>query len=151
MDSQALFFLVGGQVGEAHGDDVEGVSTLGEVSAEVSGDGAGTAADGREFVVEHKDFHGAIIACGRGHGLFENRGSSQVHFSESVLEGDGEAAEAVAAASREVDGGGLWEVFGGAGDFGDLVALVEDLCEHLIVEDEVVGVFFEGDFLEQFA
>ena len=62
---------------------------------------------------------------------------------EAVGEGDAEDAHAVFGGAGEVDGGGFFEVFGGAGDFAYFEAGHEDLGDHLVVKDEVVGVVGE--------
>lgn len=48
-------------------------------------------------------------------------------------------AEAVLHAAAEVDAAGFIEVLGGAGHFGNGEAVPEDLADHLVVEDEIVG------------
>jgi len=70
---------------------------------------------------------------------------------EEVVDGDPEYAHSVFCASGEVDGRSFLEVFGGAGDFGDVEAGVNDLGEHFVVEDEIVAVGIEIDGVEYFA
>ena len=50
-----------------------------------------------------------------------------------------------------MDGGGLREIFRRAGDFPDVEIGVDDLRQHLVVEDEVVGVAHKCDFLQHLA
>jgi len=52
------------------------------------------------------------------------------------VEGGGEDAEAVGDAAAEVDGGGLGEVAGGAGDLADGGVEEDGVGEELVVEDE---------------
>ena len=81
-------------------------------------------------------------------GVQEDGGVDEAHLLEAELEGGFEDSEAVDAGAAEVDGGGLFEVLGGAGDFADAEAEVSGLGEHLVVEDEVVGEVEEGKALE---
>ena len=60
-------------------------------------------------------------------------------------------AEAVAQRSAEVDRRRLLEVGGGAAHLADLEAGQQDLREHLVVEDEVVGVLEQRQRLEHLA
>src|SRR5271154_820774 len=70
---------------------------------------------------------------------------------EGELKSGGEDAEAVFHAAAEVDGGGLLEIFRRAGNFSDAEAEMDALRQHLVVEDEVVGVFEQGKFGQDFS
>ena len=60
-------------------------------------------------------------------------------------------AETVLHAPLEIDGRRFFKIFRRAGDFSNSKAKHHGLRDHLIVEDEVVGVFENGKSLEQFA
>ena len=60
-----------------------------------------------------------------------------------------DAAQAVADAPRQVDARRLGEILRRAAHLGDRVPAPEDLREHLVVEDEVVGVLAQRQRLEQ--
>ena len=62
----------------------------------------------------------------------------EVNPVEEIAEGDRQDAQTVNHAVVELDGGGLGEIFRGAGHFGYLVPLVADLGDDLVVEHEVV-------------
>ena len=57
------------------------------------------------------------------------------------LQGCDQHAESVFHAAAEVDGGSFCEILRGTGNFADAEAEVDALGEHLVVEDEVVGIF----------
>jgi hypothetical protein len=59
-------------------------------------------------------------------------------------------AETIFHAAAEVDGGGFLEVLRGTRHFTDVKAEVDTLGEHLVIEDEVVGIFQQwkrGEYL----
>ena len=70
---------------------------------------------------------------------------------EAVVDGYAEHAESVLNTAFEIDAGGVVEVFGGAGDLGDVEAGHEDLGEHFVVENEIVVVFVVMYFFQYFA
>src|SRR6202140_3503 len=74
--------------------------------------------------------------------------------SESLqrkLQGCTQYAESVFHAAAKVDGRGLLEILCGTGDFTDAETEVHALGQHLIVEDEVVGIFQQRQVGEHFA
>ena len=64
---------------------------------------------------------------------------------QEIADGDLQDAQPVDGAVLDVDGGGLLEIFRRAGDLGDLVALVADLGDNLVVEDEIIRQHVEVD------
>ena len=67
------------------------------------------------------------------------------------LDRGGEHIKAVFHASAEIDRRGFLEILGRTGNFTDLKSKVHALREHLVVEDEVVGVLEQGQFSQDFA
>jgi len=70
---------------------------------------------------------------------------------QTELERGAQYAETVAAAATEIDGRGLRKIFGRAGDFADIVVGIDDLRQHLVVEDKVVRVTHKRDAFEDLA
>ena len=58
--------------------------------------------------------------------------------------------KAIFDAALEVDRGSFFEIFRRAGDLADLEVEHDGLGDHLVVEDEIVGVFEQGEGLQQF-
>src|ERR1700728_2174006 len=75
----------------------------------------------------------------------------QADSLQGKLQGCGQHAETVLHAAAKVDGRSLFEILRGAGDFADAEAEVHALGQHLVVEDEVVGVFQQRQFGEYLA
>src|SRR5580700_8518125 len=71
----------------------------------------------------------------------EDAEAAQSPFLQGKLQCGRENAETVNDAAPEVDRRRLFEILGRARDFADAVAEVDTLRQHLIVEDEVVGIF----------
>lgn len=69
-------------------------------------------------------------------------------FLEAELHGGAQNPETIFTASAEVDRGGFREIFRRAGDLPDVETSVDDLRQHLVVEDEIVGVVHEGHLLQ---
>src|SRR5579872_1473076 len=68
---------------------------------------------------------------------------SKIHdaeFLQSELQSCCEHAETVLHAAPEIDGRGIFKILGRARDFTDAEAEVNALCEHLVVEDEIIGI-----------
>src|SRR5277367_4091570 len=65
--------------------------------------------------------------------------------------GCGKHAKAILHAAPKVDGRGFLKVAGGAGDLADAEAKHDGLGDHLIIEDEVIGVFEQRESLEYIA
>jgi len=59
--------------------------------------------------------------------------------------------ETIDGTAPEIDRRGVREILGGTAQFPDVVAEPGDLGEHLVVEDEVVGVLFLGEIFQYFA
>src|ERR1700676_4842496 len=76
---------------------------------------------------------------------------SQADSLQGKLQGCGQDAEAILHATAKVDGRGLFEILCGTGDFANAEAEVHALGQHLIVEDEVVGIFQQRQVGEHFA
>src|ERR1700730_10979527 len=70
---------------------------------------------------------------------------------QGELKRGSEHAEAIHNAAAEVNGRCLFEVLRGTRDFSDAEAEMYALGEHLIVEDEVVGVFEQWQFRKDLA
>jgi len=51
----------------------------------------------------------------------------------------------------KINRGGLGKIFGWAGDLTNLEALIDDLCEHLIIEDKVIRVVLKIKRLQKIA
>src|SRR5579859_2991864 len=81
----------------------------------------------------------------------EARQMDQAEPLQDKLHRRGQHAESVLHAAPEVDGRSLFEIFCGARDFANTETEMHALCEHLIVEDEVVGVFEERQFRQNLA
>ena len=77
--------------------------------------------------------------------LFVSIELGQARPLQEVVEGHPQYAKAIPHTSSEIDGGSLFEVFRRAGYLGDVVAAIDDLGEHFIVEDEIVGIEVEAD------
>src|ERR1700741_17879 len=60
----------------------------------------------------------------------------------------GEDAESILSASTEIDRGSFLKILCWARDFADAIAEHYSLSKHLVIEDEVVGVFEQGEALE---
>ena len=60
-------------------------------------------------------------------------------------------AQTILGTALKIDGGGFLEVFGGAGHLGNVVPLVDDLGEHLVVEDEIIRIAIVVDALQDLA
>ena len=67
---------------------------------------------------------------------------------QPIAEGGVNDSKPVLHAAAEIDGGGLRKVLRGTGDFGHLEAGIENLRQHLVVKDEVVGVGVVVDGLQ---
>ena len=76
---------------------------------------------------------------------------NQPQLGEAEFQAGAEAAETVFATAAEVDRRGLSEILRGAAYFANREPVPEDLREHLVVEHEIVGVWGEVNFLQQFA
>ena len=59
---------------------------------------------------------------------------------QAVADGGVHYPESVFYAASEVDGGCLWKILRGAGDFGHLEAGIENLRQHLVVKDEIIRI-----------
>ena len=69
---------------------------------------------------------------------------SKVHQTHSLkyqFQGSRDDSEAVLDGAWKVDGGGFREIFGGAGDLAHAIPEEDALGQHLVVKNEVVGVF----------
>src|SRR5207302_1960390 len=95
----------------------------------------------------------AISADGRGGELAplgrEARAAQQTPARGAILQCGGEDAEAVLHAAAEIDRRRLGEVARRAGDLADLESEPDRLRQHLVVEDEVVGVLLQRKRLEE--
>src|SRR5208282_4573748 len=80
------------------------------------------------------------------YGVADNAGAL-----EGELQSGCEHSEAILHAAAEIDGGGLLEILGGAGNFADAEAEIDALGEHLVVEDEIVAILPQGQAGEYFA
>jgi len=76
-------------------------------------------------------------------------GSEDPRRRQPELQGRPQHPEPVLHASKKPDGRGLFEVPSRAGDLPDLEAEPESLCEHLVVEDEVVRVLLQRKCLQE--
>src|ERR1019366_3132550 len=63
---------------------------------------------------------------------------------ERKLKRGTEHPQSVLHAAPEIDGGGFLEILGGAGNFADAEPEVNALGEHLVVKNEIVAIFSEG-------
>src|SRR5690606_6664642 len=79
----------------------------------------------------------------------ETRGSSESELGETEGGGGGETAETVTHAAAKVYRGRLGEILRRTTDLRHDVAVPDHLCEHLVVEDEVVGIFPPRDAFQQ--
>src|SRR5207248_319040 len=79
----------------------------------------------------------------------ENVRRHPLHVRQPVIHGRGQTAEAVANAAAKADRGGLGKVTRGATDLSDGVAEPENLGQHLVVKNEIIGVGFQGQSLQQ--
>src|SRR5580698_929060 len=70
---------------------------------------------------------------------------------QGELQGRREHAETILHAAAEVDGRSLFEVLRGTRNFSNAEAEVYALGEYLIVENEVIGIFEQGQFGENLA
>ena len=75
----------------------------------------------------------------------------EAQFAETMYNRDLENAQSIGDAAAEIDAGGFCEIAGRASDLGDLIAQVDDLGEHLVIEYEVFGIDVEVDALEDLA
>ena len=75
--------------------------------------------------------------------------TTQSQFPKAILQADPQAAEAVFAASQEINRRCFGEIFCRAANFGYFVSCPENLGEHLIVEDEIVRVFLERELFKK--
>jgi hypothetical protein len=73
------------------------------------------------------------------------------YFLKRMFKRGSQNSEAIFHAASKVDGGGAFEVFGWAGDLCNVVTVEKDLGEHLVVEDEIVGISVVVDVFEHFA
>src|SRR6266702_2695629 len=71
----------------------------------------------------------------------EARHMNQADPLQRKLQGRRQHAKTVLHTAAKVDGRGFFEILRGAGNFSNAEAEVHALSQHLIVEDEVVGVF----------
>ena len=76
---------------------------------------------------------------------------NHANLLKSKLQRGGEHPETVLHATPKVDGRGFFEILGGTGNFSDAKAEVNALRQHLIIEDEVVGIFEQRKIGENFA
>jgi hypothetical protein len=63
------------------------------------------------------------------------------HFLQGKLQRGSDYFKPIFHAAMKVNGGGLLKIFGGTGNFSDAETEVDALRQHLVIEDEVVGVF----------
>src|SRR4029453_6994531 len=73
---------------------------------------------------------------------------SQPPTLERELESRTQDAEAVGDATSKVDRRRILKVFGRTGDFSDAKAEMNALREHLVIKNEVVGIFEQGQASE---
>src|SRR5208282_100582 len=74
----------------------------------------------------------------------------QTHFRQPERERRAQAPEAVFQAPAEIDRRGLREILRGAAHLANREPVPENLCEHLVVEHKVVGVFGQWQRLQDF-
>src|SRR5579884_3321515 len=78
----------------------------------------------------------------------EQRRAADAEAVKPVLADHAQRAEAVLQAAAEIDAAGFLKVADGDGDVAEAEAETHRLDQKLCVEDEIVGVFLEGDALE---
>ena len=94
---------------------------------------------------------GKMCLIGIGYSRFVHIAFHDAPFAEAVDDGDAQNAETVDHAAPEINARGFFEIAGRAGDLGDLIALIDDLRQHLIVENEIFVVTFVIDVLKDLA
>ena len=93
-----------------------------------------------------------VAACLQFPSLFAE--ARQVHESESLackLQRGSDDAKSIFHAAPEINRGRLFEVLGRTRHFADAETEVDALCQHLVVEDEVVGIFQQRQSDKDFA
>ena len=88
-----------------------------------------------------------MISFSASRNFGKQRRRNHIHFSQAVQQRHFQAPQPIGDAAEEVDGGRFVKIPGGATDFSDGVAIPDDLRQNLVVENEVVGIFFQGQFL----
>lgn len=81
-------------------------------------------------------------------GFLENLEIPQAPFLQAILDGRPKHAEAIFETAAEIDGGSIGEIFRGACHLRNFIAGIEDLCQHLVVKDKVVGVVVVVDITQ---
>ena len=111
------------------------------------------------FAVSHLHFANLLTRANRRIVLLIDLSSIRIETWEMdnahLVRGKADArdknSEAVFHAAFEVDGRCFFKIFRRAGDFSNVKTKHHGLRDHLIVENEVVGVFENGKSLKQFA
>jgi len=75
---------------------------------------------------------------GRGFFLLVDIRSYPSKLIHEVGDGYFEDTQAINRRTTEINGGCFFKVFGGTGNLSDVKTLVDNLGEHLVVEDEVI-------------
>src|SRR5579859_3185738 len=83
--------------------------------------------------------------------LTEARHVYDSHLLQCKLQGGGQHAESVLHATAEIDGRSFLEILRRARDLSDAESEVHALCKHLVIENEVIGIFYQRKFGEYFA
>jgi hypothetical protein len=79
---------------------------------------------------------------------FVNLRFHQPDLIEKMHKRRAQYAHPVFHAAAEIDGAGLGEIFGGAGDLPNFKSRVKDLRDHLVIEHKIVGVGVVIDLFE---
>ena len=73
----------------------------------------------------------------------------QARFCQAKTDGRRQTADAILDAAPEVDGRRFGKVFGRTTDFGNGIALPDNLGQHLIVKNKIVGIPFQRQFFQK--
>ena len=85
-----------------------------------------------------------FAACG-----VESRYAPDFPLMRDITNRRGQHSQSIFHAALEVDGRGFFKVFRRAGDLANVEAEHHGLGDHLVIEDEIVGVFKQGQSLKQ--
>ena len=72
----------------------------------------------------------------------------QTHPVEPELQGGPQHTQPVSHAPLKIDGRRFGRIPRGAGHFANSKAKMNDLGQHLVIEDEIIGIFFQGEGFE---
>src|SRR5690348_13390698 len=97
------------------------------------------------------DADGIVVQVELSPGLLENPKMQEAEPLQKELERREKNAKSITNATTEVDGRSFFEIASWAGNLSDAKPKKQRLCQHFIIEDEIIGIFEQRQRQQDFA